>query len=871
MSHKKPSILNCEVLEERQMLSTVDVFAAGVTNQETIELKIDDAVVRTWTNVGGDAYGGQFVQLTYTTAQEIDSSQIKIEFTNDDFDDATGVDRNVRIDRIVVDGVTTQTESSGVFSTGTWKAVDGIVPGFRQSEYLHANGYFQYPSSDGGSTIQMRVRGSEGTEQFRLLIQGQVVGTFDATTSLQTLSYVHNETVSANDIQIEFFDSEWLPAQGIDTNLTVDYIAIDGQTYQSEGSSVYSTGSWTAADGIVPGFGRSDTLHGDGYFQYSNNVGNNGSEILMRVRGSEGTEIFNLLIDNQVVGTYRATVTNGFQTLAYVHDGTVTADQVRIEFTNDQWNPQLGIDSNLTVDFISIDGQAFQTESPAVLATGIWENGAVTPGYYESETLNSNGYFQFANTNSLAFTDSEGDGQWSAVEPLGIIPIHAIVLPDGKVFSFGTNELGMQGAQFVYSLYDPETGVEVVLPNTTDTDIFCSNMSIDPTTGNVLILGGDARGEGGPVNQAINDVLVFDYDTLTLRDATQGEMLYDRWYGSNVTTANGEIMTLGGRGGFEDVPEVFNSTTGWRTLTGVDINISYYYPKLWAISDGSVVTFTGTGNIYKINTAGVGSSEVIGRVNVPHSNQYPGVMYDVDQVAIQGADGMIYTADLSATTPTFTAAAQTLSARRDGGMSMLPDGRVILTGGGPQFNVLGSAVYTTEIWDPATNEVEQVADIGLARLYHSTHLLMPNGTIWAGGGGAPGPLTNLNVEFYAPSYLYGPDGTLADRPEILNAPSNVDNNETFQIDVEDASVISRVTAVRSGALTHAINNDNRFVELDFQVVNSTTLEVTALGETAMIPGTWMLFVLDDDGVPSEASMLGVAMVDLVDTPHLLPS
>ncbi|MFK7770075.1 MAG: carbohydrate-binding domain-containing protein [Mariniblastus sp.] len=868
--HEEFSLL-CEQLEERQMLSTVNVFAAGVTNQETIELKIDDAVVQTWTNVGGDAYGGQFVQLNYTTAQDINPGQIKLEFTNDLFNEATNTDRNVRIDRIVVDGVTIQTESPDVFSTGTWKPEDGVVAGFRESEFLHTDGFFRYPSQNDGSVIQMRVRGDEGTEQFNLLINGQSVGVFNATTSWSLLSYTHDEAVIADDVRIEFINDQWNPGQGIDSNLTVDFIRIDGQAYQSENPSVFSTGTWNSADGITPGFGRGQTLNSSGYFQYAGGeTANDGSRILMRVRGSEGTERFNLLIDGQVVGTYDATSTDDFQTVGYTHDSTVVPEDVRIEFINDQWNPAQGIDSNLNVDFISIDGKAYQAESPSVFSTGTWKaEDGITAGFRESETLHVNGYFQFADSSYLFYSDAEGDGEWSEVEPLGIIPIHAIVLPDGKVFSFGTNELGMQGAQFVYSLYDPKTGVEVVLPNTTDTDIFCSNMSLDPATGNVLILGGDARGEGGPVNQAVNDVLVFDYANLTIRDATQGEMQYDRWYGSNVTLPNGEILTLGGRGGFEDVPEVFNADTGWRTLTGVNINISYYYPKLWVTSDGSVITFTGQGNIYRLTTDGVGSSQVVGSVNFPHANTTPGIMYDVDKVAVLGTNGRIYVSDLSATSPTFTLAAITSSARRDGGMSMLPDGRVLLTGGGTQFNVLNSAVYTTEIWDPATNEVEQVASLELARLYHSTHILMPDGTVWSGGGGAPGPLTNLNVEFYAPDYLYGADGNLADRPEITNAPTNVDNNETFRISVEDASVISRVTAVRTGALTHAINNDARFVELDFQVINGSDIDVTALNANSMVPGSWMLFVIDENGVPSEAGMLGVAMVDLIDTPHLL--
>ena len=868
LNPREQFLLTCERLEDRLMLSTVDIFAAGVTNQETIELKIDDAVVKTWTNIGGDAYANQFVPLSYTSAQDFEPGQVKIEFTNDLFDAATNTDRNVRVDRIVVDDITIQTESANVFSTGTWKAEDGVVPGYRESEYLHSNGFFLYPSQNNdGSIIQMRVRGDEGTEQFNLLINGQIVGTYAATATWNTVSYTHTESVFVDDVRIEFINSQWDPAEGIDSNLVVDYVSVGGQTYQTEESSVYSTGTWTAADGIVSGFGRGERLHADGYFQFASS--NVGSRILIRANGNEGTERFNLIIDGQVARTFSVTATDEFQTFAYTHSGSVVPEDVRIEFINDSYVAGL-VDANLTVDFISIDGKAYQAESPAVYSTGTWKpEDGIAPGHRESETLHVNGYFQFATTKYLAYSDAEGDGQWSEVEPLGIIPIHAIVLPDGKVFSFGTTETGMQGAQFVYSLYDPKTGVEIVLPNTNDTDIFCSNMSLDPVTGNVMIFGGDARGEGGPVNGAVNDVLVFDYANLTLRDATQGEMQYDRWYGSSITLANGEIMVLGGRGGFEDVPEVFNANTGWRTLTGVNINISYYYPKMWVTSDGSVVAFTGTGKIYRINTAGIGSSQEIGTVNFPHQNTFPGVMYDVDKVAIVGSDAKIYVADLGATTPTFTAVADVLSARRDGGMSVLPDGRVVITGGSTQFNVLSTAVYVTEVWDPATNEVEQVESLALARLYHSTHLLLPDGTVWSAGGGAPGPLTNLNAEFYAPDYLYGADGTLADRPVITDAPSNVDNGETFLISVEDSGVIDRVTTVRSGALTHAVNNDARFVELDFQVVDGSTIEVTAIGANSMVPGAWMLFVLDDNGVPSVASMLGVAMADIIETSHLL--
>ncbi len=136
--------LQCETLEPRVMLSTVQIFAAGTTGAESIDLQIDNNTVATYTSPGSGANNGDYQTFNYSTPDNVTADQIRIAFTNDLYDPGNNVDRNVRIDRIVIDGQTFQTEDPGVFSTGTWKAADGVTPGFRESEFLHANGYFQY-------------------------------------------------------------------------------------------------------------------------------------------------------------------------------------------------------------------------------------------------------------------------------------------------------------------------------------------------------------------------------------------------------------------------------------------------------------------------------------------------------------------------------------------------------------------------------------------------------------------------------------------------------------------------------------------------------------------------------------------------------
>ena len=391
-------VFDSRTRENYDAVMPITIRASGSTGEEQMFLQIDGVTVATFDNVATTLQ-----DYTYDSTDDFSTSQIQVFFSNDLFDPDAGIDRNLRVDNITVDGVTLETEAPDVFSTGTWKPEDGTTPGFREDEVLHTNGYFQYPVIDDGggsgtgSQIEMFVRGDEGTEQFNLFVQGQVVGSYTASTELQSFSYEHSESVDADDVRIEFVNSRWEPENGLDENLVVDFITIDGTVFQTEDPAVFSTGTWKPADGVTAGFRESETLHTSGYFQFAGQSTDpgNGSVIVMQVSGDEGTERFNLVLNGQTVGTFD--VTTEYQPISYTHDENVVADDVRIEFINDQWDPAQGIDANLNVDFIVIDGTIYQTEHPSVFSTGSWlpADGSV-PGFRQSESLNINGYFQYA-------------------------------------------------------------------------------------------------------------------------------------------------------------------------------------------------------------------------------------------------------------------------------------------------------------------------------------------------------------------------------------------------------------------------------------------------------------------------------------------
>ncbi|NND98454.1 MAG: DUF4347 domain-containing protein [Pirellulaceae bacterium] len=275
----------------------ITIRAAGLTGEEQMALQIDGQTVQTWSNIGGDYYAGQFETFTYTGGDTVTGDRVRVVFTNDLYD-PPNIDRNLRVDNITVNGVTIETEHPSVFSTGTWKSSDGITAGFRESEFMHAGGYFEYFDPGGntgnGSVINIRAAGVTNEETMELRIDGRTVSTWLNVGGnayggqFVDLTFTASETVTADQIQIAFTNDLYVDGV-IDRNLRVDWIEIDGQRLQTEDPSVYSTGTWLPGDGIQPGFRTSEYLHTNGYFQYAGGGGNPGGESSFQLASSQIT------------------------------------------------------------------------------------------------------------------------------------------------------------------------------------------------------------------------------------------------------------------------------------------------------------------------------------------------------------------------------------------------------------------------------------------------------------------------------------------------------------------------------------------------------------------------------------------------------
>ena len=456
--------------------------------------------------------------------------------------------------------------------------------------------------------------------------------------------------------------------------------------------------------------------------------------------------------------------------------------------------------------------------------------------------------------------DASTRGMWSGVFNWPLIPIHMAMLPDGRLMSFGTTEGGRQTGKTIYAIFDPADGLidgHTIYPKQTLADIFCSAQLFLPLTNQMLTVGGDNLQADGFTNNTGNNASTL-YDPTTNTMVAGKNMFLPRWYASVTTLGDGTSFIQGGLGG-EAYPEVRLANGNYRALTAANTsNLDYWYPRNWLHSSGRIFGYDSYGNYYFINPAGTGTLQIVNQWDVDAFGEAgSAVKYEPGKVLQLAAyTNRVSIINMTTNTPTITATAPLNARRQNVSATVLPNGHVLATGGSTVYNDAASANNTAMIWNPATGTWTLGSDGYLARLYHSMAMLMPDGTVLVGGGGAWGPLSNNNVEFYYPPYLFKPDGTLATKPQVTAAPTTMELNGTFQLTVSDATApITRVTMIKSGSVTHSVNFDQNFNNLTFtRAGNVLTVKVPTNSYDAT-PGYYMVFALTASGTPSQARLI----------------
>jgi Kelch motif len=136
-------------------------------------------------------------------------------------------------------------------------------------------------------------------------------------------------------------------------------------------------------------------------------------------------------------------------------------------------------------------------------------------------------------TQATAQTDLVG--RWSSVPDLPFFPVHAHVLPTGKVMIWpGDQEISGNDPR----LWDPATATTSVLAKP-GYDVFCTGHSF-LADGRLFVTGGNSPNAIGLPNASI-------YNPVTDTWTNMPNMNAGRWYPTNTTLANGDVLVVSGR------------------------------------------------------------------------------------------------------------------------------------------------------------------------------------------------------------------------------------------------------------------------------------------------------------------------------------
>jgi len=297
----------------------------------------------------------------------------------------------------------------------------------------------------------------------------------------------------------------------------------------------------------------------------------------------------------------------------------------------------------------------------------------------------------------------EVQGQWSSVITLPIVAIHMHMLPSGKVLiwqddnhpNYNTNGTRLGGSTVAY-IWDVGAGTTTQVNNTTVNE-FCSGHAFLPD-GRLLIAGGHAGSDG----DGITDAFIFNSSNNTWTQ-TNLPMSAGRWYPSAVTVGNGEIVVVSGTeigNGIVATPEVWqtNSGGGWRSLSNASLGIDLY-PYMHLAPNGKVFVSGPDSTTRYLDTSGTGAWTTVA-TRVGANREYgSSVMYDAGKVLIMGGcDPVVNTAeviDLNAGSPAWSSVGNMASARRQMNATILPNGKVFVTGS-------SADVYVPPFGDQAT-------------------------------------------------------------------------------------------------------------------------------------------------------------------------
>ncbi len=444
--------------------------------------------------------------------------------------------------------------------------------------------------------------------------------------------------------------------------------------------------------------------------------------------------------------------------------------------------------------------------------------------------------------------DPSAVGQWESLDS-PVPATNEVVLPTGKVLLWAK-----EGPQNRGTLWDPVDGTYT--PKPAPRQINCSGFCQLPD-GRILVAAG------------VHEQQVSIFDPFTKNGGSwisAASLTHERFYPSCTSLPDGRVLVSGGE---NNIPEIYDpSTDTWESLNAAPV--SGRYPRMVVLPSGLVFSAGSQGGMTRTLDVATGTWEDVGDCSIcdacdfPEGNRRPVVAFEPGKILISGggpATAMIidFNVDLPAT-PTWRDMASMNFLRTHHNGTLLPDGTILVTGGGS---------LATELCNPVDDTWTVMASMPHPRHDHSTAPLLPDGRV------ASREQDSSNLQIYSPPYLFN-----GARPTILTSPDSIGYGHHFTVGTDvDSNSVGSVALLRPSATTHLNDMGQLYIPLDF-TASGATLNISAPPNANLAPpGFYMLFIVNQIGVPSIARFIQLAASALcpwdlsgnggVDVPDLL--
>ncbi|KAB8294322.1 hypothetical protein EYC80_009740 [Monilinia laxa] len=485
-------------------------------------------------------------------------------------------------------------------------------------------------------------------------------------------------------------------------------------------------------------------------------------------------------------------------------------------------------------------------------------------------------------------------GIWGPTLDFPVVPVAGAQEASGNIVlwsSWASDQFhSTPGGQTAMTRWNPETDeVSKRIVTNTSHDMFCPGIAIDGT-GMMVVTGG---------NDASETSL---YDSSSDQWIKGPPMRLRRGYQASTTLSDGRVFVIGGSwaGGSNIAKdgEVYDPIAGnWSLLSGATVKqmLTDDMEGPWRADNHGWLFGWRNGSVFQAGPSRAmnwyftdGDGDVLGagdRLEDEDSMSGNAVMFDATAGKILTIGG---SPDYDKSWATNNAHVITLKepgekpdvkpAGKSGTMHservfhssvILPDGTVFITGGqtfGVAFNE-ENVQFVPEIYDPKTDTFTELTGNNVIRVYHTLSILLPDARILNAGGGLCGNCSanHYDGQIFTPPYLLTEKGEIRSRPEIISPIPNQLNVGDI-LEFTTSIVVSSAALIRISSATHTVNTDQRRVPLPLNKIplyRNRYMAYPPVDSGVLIPGYWMLFVIDEHGTPSHAQTIFITTTKTV--------